>query len=60
MIIPRTQEERQMDLENNMLNDSYWERKTDEELDREREWKEAMVEADYERRRDQEISCRDV
>ncbi len=49
-----------MDLENNMLNDSYWYRPSEEELEREREWKEAMVEADYERRQDYELSCRDV
>ena len=35
-----------MDLENNMLNDSYWYRPSEEELNRENEWKEAMVEAD--------------
>ena len=49
-----------MDLENKMLNDSYWFRQSDEDLKREQEWKEAMVEADYERRQDYELSCRDV
>ena len=49
-----------MDIENKMLIDSYWTRRTDEEIERENEWKEAMVEADYERRQDYELSCRDV
>jgi hypothetical protein len=49
-----------MELENNMLNDSYWTRRTDEEIERENAWKEAIVEADYEYRRDQELSCRNV
>ena len=49
-----------MDLENKMLIDSYWFRPSDEDLEREQEWKEAMVEADYERRQDYKLSCRDV
>jgi len=49
-----------VDLENKMLIDSYWFRPSDEDLERESEWKEAMVEADYERRQEYELSCRDV